>query len=152
MEANVSAKGFHIFESDINHNMETDRMAQLEQTLGKLTLENEILKKGSLLSIHHSDQGVQYASNAYVERLMKHGVTISMASAGCPEENGYAERLMRTIKEEHVSLTEYENFADAKGRIAHFIEDVYQFKRIHSSLGFLTPSEFEAQCPKDNIN
>ena len=103
-------------------------------------------------NIHHSDQGVQYTSNAYVERLMKHGVTISMASAGCPEENGYAERLMRTIKEEHVSLTEYENFADAKRRIAHFIEDVYQFKRIHSSLGFLTPSEFEAQCPKDNIN
>jgi len=52
---------------------------------------------------------------------------------------------LRTIKEAHVSLTEYENFADAKGQIAHFIEDVYQFKRIHSSLGFLTPSEFEAQ-------
>ena len=56
MEANVSAKGFHIFESDINHNMETDRMAQLEQTLGKLTLENEILKKGSLLSIHQTEK------------------------------------------------------------------------------------------------
>ena len=45
-----------VFESDINHNMETDRMAQLEQTLGKLTLENEILKKGSLLSIHQTEK------------------------------------------------------------------------------------------------
>ncbi|HED03814.1 MAG TPA: hypothetical protein ENI60_03485 [Candidatus Fraserbacteria bacterium] len=66
-----------------------------------------------------------------------------MAAQGNPEENGYAERLMRTIKEEELDLSEYEEFADALGQIGQFIEEVYQRKRIHSALGYLTPEEFE---------
>lgn len=93
--------------------------------------------------IHHSDQGVQYAALGYVERLQSVGAQVSMAAAGRPGENPYAERVIRTIKEEEVYLNEYENFADAYRRIGHFIEDVYQTKRIHSSLGYLTPAEFE---------
>jgi putative transposase len=93
--------------------------------------------------IHHSDQGVQYAATGYVQRLQALGVTLSMAAVGEPRENGYAERLMRTIKEEEVNLTEYEDFADAQRQIACFLEDVYNVKRIHSALGYLTPSEFE---------
>ena len=95
--------------------------------------------------IHHSDQGVQYASDSYTNLLKQHGATISMAAVGCPEDNGYAERLMRTIKEEHVRLTEYTDFADAKSQIGEFLEDVYQRKRIHSALGYLTPAEFANQ-------
>ena len=68
-----------------------------------------------------------------------------MAAVGCPEENGYAERLLRTLKEEHVSLSAYENFADAQAQIGQFLDEVYQTKRIHSSLGYLTPTEFDAQ-------
>ncbi len=67
-----------------------------------------------------------------------------MASQGKPEENGYAERLMRTLKEEEVDLSEYNDFADAYRQIGRFIEDVYMTKRIHSALGYLTPVEFEA--------
>ena len=93
--------------------------------------------------IHHSDQGVQYAAYAYTDLLKVHGVQISMAAVGKAKETGYAERFMRTIKEEEVYLNEYENFADAYRRIGHFIEDVYQTKRIHSSLGYMTPAEFE---------
>ena len=63
--------------------------------------------------IHHSDQGVQYAATAYVTRLTDLGVSLSMAKVGEPRENGYAERLMRTIKEEEVSLSEYRDYADA---------------------------------------
>src|SRR3954463_10111656 len=63
--------------------------------------------------IHHSDQGVQYAATAYVGLRKPAGAAISMASVGEPKENGYAERLMRTIKEEEVDLSEYEDFADA---------------------------------------
>jgi transposase InsO family protein len=66
-----------------------------------------------------------------------------MAAQGKPEENGYAERLMRTIKEEEVDLSEYNDFADARSQIGRFLEDVYMTKRIHSSLGYLTPIEFE---------
>jgi len=95
--------------------------------------------------IHHSDQGVQYAATAYVERLQKLSVQLSMAAIGEPRENGYAERLMRTIKEEEVDLSEYHDFADAHRQITRFLDDVYNIKRIHSALGYLTPLEFEQQ-------
>jgi putative transposase len=67
-----------------------------------------------------------------------------MAAIGKAEENGYAERFMRTIKEEEVDLSEYRNFTDALRQIGNFIQDVYITKRIHSSLGYLTPAEFES--------
>ncbi len=93
--------------------------------------------------IHHSDQGVQYAAYAYTDLLKIHSIQISMAAVGKAEENGYAERFMRTIKEEEVDLSEYLDFGDAHQQIRHFIEDVYNIKRIHSSLGYLTPVEYE---------
>ena len=98
--------------------------------------------------IHHSDQGVPRragTATAYVNRLKKLGVKLSMAAVGEPRENGYAERLMRTIKEEEVDLSDYQNFAEAKNQIGHFIDAVYNHKRIRSSLGYLTPKEFEEQ-------
>ena len=94
--------------------------------------------------IHHSDQGVQYAATAYVARLAQLGAQISMAEQGEPRQNGYAERLMRTIKEEEVALSEYHDFADAAAQLGRFLDHVYQHKRIHSALGYLTPAEFEA--------
>jgi putative transposase len=93
--------------------------------------------------IHHSDQGVQYAATGYVNHLTKRRVRLSMAAVGEPRENGFAERLMRTIKEEEVDLSEYADFADARRQIGRFIDAVYNVKRIHSSLGYLTPKEFE---------
>jgi putative transposase len=94
--------------------------------------------------IHHSDQGIHYAFKNYIQVLKDHQVQISMAGVGKPEENGYAERLMRTIKEEEVELSEYNDLDDAREQIGRFLEDVYMTKRIHSSLGYLTPAEFEA--------
>ena len=94
--------------------------------------------------MHHSDQGVHYAAKEYVDLLHQYQVKISMATQGKPEENGYAERLMRTSKEEEVDLSEYNDFADARRQIGRFIENVYMTKRIHSALGYLTPTEFEA--------
>jgi putative transposase len=94
--------------------------------------------------IHHSDQGIHYAMHAYSKLLKAHGIQISMAAVGKAEENGYAERFMRTLKEEEVDLSDYRNLRDARSQIGQFIEDVYNHKRIHSSLGYLTPAEFEA--------
>ena len=118
---------------------------QLSRTIDQqLTLDAlKMALEDYLPEIHHSDQGVQYAANNYTDLLRKNNVQISMAAIGKAEENGYAERLMRTIKEEEVDLTEYENFSDGYSQIRHFLEDVYQYKRIHSSLGYLTPCEFE---------
>ena len=81
----------------------------------------------------------------YVTRLRQVEAAISMAAVGEPRENGYAERLMRTIKEEEVELTEYQDFADALQQLGRFLDAVYNVKRIHSALGYLTPAEFEQQ-------
>ena len=95
--------------------------------------------------IHHSDQGIQYAAPAYTDLLRAASVAISMAEVGEATQNGYTERLIRTIKEEEVDLSDYLDFADAYHQIGRFLEDVYLRKRIHSSLGYLTPVEFENQ-------
>jgi putative transposase len=95
--------------------------------------------------IHHSDQGVQYACGDYVAMLKGVAAQISMAAVGQPEENGNALRLMRTIKEEEVDLSDYQGYADALRQLGRFLDDVYNRKRIHSSLGYLTPLEFEQQ-------
>ena len=98
----------------------------------------------SVPEIHHSDQGVQYLSNVYLSTLRQHGVEISVVSRrGCPWENGYAERLIRTLKEEEVHLNAYEDIHEARSRIGQFITQVYHQKRPHSALGYLTPAEFQ---------
>lgn len=94
--------------------------------------------------IHHSDQGVQYAASGYVDRLLRRGIKVSMAARGQPRQNAFAERLMRTLKEEEVYLHEYDNLAEARTRIGRFLDDVYMTKRVHSALGYQTPAEFEA--------
>ena len=102
------------------------------------------LTSGRCPLTHHSDQGLQYACQDYTDLLKETNVQISMAAVGKPEENGFAERLMRTIKEEEVDLSEYRDFHDAYQRIGRFLDDVYTRKRIYSALGYLTPAEFEA--------
>jgi putative transposase len=94
--------------------------------------------------IHHSDQGVQYASLEYVERLEEAGSRISMAAVGNPYENAKAESFFRTLKLEEVYLKDYRHFEEAEQNIGQFIEEVYNEKRLHSSLGYLPPVEFEA--------
>ena len=95
--------------------------------------------------IHHSDQGVHYAASRYVQRLERAGTQVSMAEVGAAWQNGYAERVIRTIKEEEIGLSDYRDYAEAYTQIGHFIDEVYAHKRIHSSLGYLTPAEFEQQ-------
>lgn len=116
----------------------------LDQSL-TLTALQRALANGQTPRIHHSDQGVQYAAAAYVAALEQAGVAISMAEVGQAWQNGYAERLMRTIKEEEVDLSHYLSYADAYSQLGHFLDEVYMHKRIHSALGYLTPVEFEAQ-------
>jgi len=115
----------------------------MEKSLTITALEEGL--KQHVPEIHHSDQGVQYAANDYVQLLEENKIEISMAGVGKAYENGYAERLMRTIKEEEVDLSEYRNFNEVYERIEEFLEEVYTKRRIHSSLSYLTPSEFEAK-------
>ena len=99
----------------------------------------------SVPEIHHSDQGVQYLSSAYIATLQEHRIEISVAPRGRPWENGYAERLIRTLKEEAVDINDYQSITEARDRIGHFITDVYNQKRPHLALDYLTPMEFQQQ-------
>lgn len=95
--------------------------------------------------IHHSDQGVQYAANEYIAELKQHCIQISMSRKGNPYDNAHIESGIKTIKCEEVYMDEYETFADALKNIDHFLEEVYNKKRLHSAIGYLTPAEFEEQ-------
>ena len=94
--------------------------------------------------VHHSDRGVQYASSAYVGRLESVGALPSMSAKGNPYDNAKAESFFKTLKREEVYLKDYRTFGEAQANIGQFIEDVYNQKRLHSSLGYLPPAEFEA--------
>ena len=93
--------------------------------------------------IHHSDQGVQYASTEYVDELKRHGFEISMAKVGNPYENAMMESFFKTLKYEEVYLWEYETYKDVIERLPNFLDDVYNHKRLHSALSYLAPDEFE---------
>lgn len=93
--------------------------------------------------IHHSDRGVQYASTTYTNLLKENHILISMSRKGNCYDNAKAESFFKTIKAEEINLSEYEDYQEAKLNIAHFIDDVYNQKRLHSSIGYLSPMKFE---------
>lgn len=101
--------------------------------------------------IHHSDQGVQYASKDYVDCLKQHHIEISMSRKGNPYDNAFAESFIKTLKCEEVYLNEYETFEDAFRNIRHFIESVYNRKRLHSSIGYMSPDRFEREVPLNTV-
>ena len=93
--------------------------------------------------MHHSDRGVQYASQEYTELLKEHGAQISMSRKGNPYDNAACESFMKTLKYEEVYRNEYRDFDEARARIDEFIGDVYNQRRLHSALGYVPPAEFE---------
>lgn len=101
---------------------------------------------------HHGDRGSQYCAHAYIAALTRVGTKVSMSAKGESTQNPYIESFWRTLKVEEVYLNEYETMEDARNNIARFIEDVYAKKRLHSSLNYQTPEEFEEAWQKQHIN
>jgi putative transposase len=95
--------------------------------------------------VHHSDRGVQYASHDYTNLLKSRGITISMSRKGNPYDNAFCESFMKTLKYEEVHRQEYRDLTEARASIEHFLERVYNQKRLHSALGYRPPVEFEQQ-------
>ena len=98
--------------------------------------------------VHHSDQGVQYASKDYVNRLKENEIRISMSRKGNVYDNAFAESFIKTLKAEEVNLNEYSTMEEAYDNIKEFIEKVYNNKRLHSSIGYVPPEEFEQKILK----
>lgn len=102
--------------------------------------------------IHHSDRGVQYAAHEYIDVLRTYQFRISMSRKGNPYDNAVVESFMKTLKTEEVYLWEYQTMEDAQRRLPYFIEDVYNQKRLHASLGYRPPVEYEAMLVPETLN
>ena len=124
--------------------------ARLPLAALKMALQTRRFRPGQLT--HHSDQGVQYACYDYVQVLEQHQIIISMSRPGTPYDNAKAERFMRTLKYEEVYLNDYDTFAEVLSSMEHFIEAVYNHKRLHSALGYLPPAEFEASLSPSTLS
>ena len=101
--------------------------------------------------VHHSDQGVQYASDEYTKLLRENRIQISMSRQGNPYDNAKAESFIKTLKMEEVYMYEYESMEEAYSRIGNFLEEVYNQKRLHSALGYVPPVEFEQSLLKPKV-
>jgi len=101
--------------------------------------------------IHHSDRGVQYACGEYRQRLLDHEIIASMSAQGYCYDNAFMESWFKTLKAEEVYLTEYETVDDVLKNVPRFIETVYNEKRLHSSLGYFSPVEFEELAAKGQL-
>lgn len=145
-------KGFCYLAAIIDIFTKNIRGWSLKNTLEtELPLEalNKALTKGKPI-FHHSDQGAQYCSEEYIMRLKEKEIRISMSDKGKPIQNSYIESFFRTLKVEEVYMTEYETAEDAMASIEKFIEAVYNKKRLHSSLGYQSPENFENVFKKSN--
>jgi transposase InsO family protein len=116
----------------------------LEAELAVTALRMALIERQPLPGlIHHSDRGVQYASAAYTEMLKQHQAAISMSRKGNPYDNAACESFMKTLKQEEVYRNEYRDFQEARASIGEFLERVYNQKRLHSALGYVSPTKFE---------
>ena len=93
--------------------------------------------------IHHSDQGAQYRSLDYLDILKTYQFKISMSAKAQPGDNAFIESFFKTVKYEEVHLWDYQTYEDVIKRIPYFLGEVYNQKRLHSSIGYLPPVEFE---------
>ena len=123
---------------------------RLDTALATTALKMALIERAP--DVHHSDRGVPYLCDDYIALLKRSGFWISNSAKGNPYDNAWTERFMRTLKQEEVYLANYETYLDVIENLPKFIEEVYNEKRVHSGIGYLTPSELEERVRKDPTN
>ena len=120
----------------LSENIDTD----LALSALKAALET---RKPAAGCVHHSEQGIQYCSKEYTDYLHNNEFGISMSRRGNCYDNAKAESFFKTLKREEVYLWDYQTIDDVRKSVSHFVEQVYNAKRLHSSLGYCAPDVFE---------
>ncbi len=95
--------------------------------------------------LHHSDRGVQYAAGEYQALLAEQGITCSMSRKGNCWDNAVAESFFATLEWELINESDWHTHQEAKGALFEYLEVWYNQKRRHSTLGYKSPAEYEAQ-------
>jgi putative transposase len=121
----------------------------LSPALTIAALRGALKSRDSSNLFHHSDQGFQYCSSQYIKILRDNNIEISMSGKANPYDNAKMESFFRTLKVEEVYMSDYETYEDVLAFVPYFIEEVYNKKRLHSSLGYMPPEEFEYKFNKN---
>jgi transposase InsO family protein len=122
----------------------------LTARLALMALEHAVAERQPAAGlVHHSDRGVQYASQEYLRTLRGRGIWPSMSRPANPYDNAQCESFIKTLKREEIYAQKYQDMADLRAHLEEFIDQYYNRQRLHSALGYRTPDEFEAAALVD---
>ncbi len=128
--------------------------ASLSTELVTMALKQALYRRGLIFNkglMHHSDRGCQYTSKEFRELALRHGIKLSMSAKGHCYDNAVAESFFHTLKTEETHLKRYRTREEGQSAIFEYVEVFYNRKRLHSTLGYISPTDFEEGWEKGYV-